>query len=172
METYSVEITQALRDLGYDVELVALPGRDDGGAPHAAALFWFRLTKGIRRLLRRSPGDIVMGGDMAIWPLVWAAWLGSSARPVLTAHGTDIGLASRPGFTGKLYAAYLRIGRRLLPNARVVANSSATEARVRAAGFAHTGIAPLGCRVSVDSPQTGLERTLLFADTLRLNIDM
>ncbi len=167
METYAVEITEELKNLGHSVEIVALPGRADGSAPRALALIGFGLRQGVRLLFRRDAGDVAFGGDLAIWPLLWLACLGSGARPVLSAHGTDISLADRGDLKGRLYSSYLRIGRWLLPPSLLtIANSAATEDRVRRAGYPLTGVVPLGCRVAVDEPTPGFDRKLLFAGRL------
>ncbi len=164
METYSQEMVQELSAIGHEVEVIALPGRQDGSAPGVLALVAFGVWNWLRLLIRRNPGDVVFGGDLAVWPLVWAACMASSARPVLSAHGTDISLAARNDLKGRTYALYLAIGRWLLgSNLLVIANSKATEDRVRNAGFGQTAIVPLGCRVEVGAPAPGLQRTLLFA---------
>lgn len=167
METYSKEMSDGLSANGYDVEVIALPGKPDGGAPSPLSLVAFGIRKCVGLFFRRDTSDVVFGGDLAIWPLVWAACFGNKARPVLSAHGTDISLAGRNDPKGRAYALYLGLGKRLLrSNLLVIANSSATEERVRLAGFQNTATVPLGCRVAVEAPTPGLERTLLFAGRL------
>ena len=167
METYSHEMSKGMSDNGHDVEVIALSGQPDGRAPGALALISFGLRTFWSLIFRRDPGDVVFGGDLAIWPLVWAACFCSSARPVLSAHGTDISLAGRPDVKGRLYAAYLGLGKWLLGSKLlIIANSGATEERVRLVGFENSAVVPLGCRVAVDVPTPGLQRTLLFAGRL------
>ena len=99
--------------------------------------------------------DVVHGGDLAVWPLVWAARLGSRrARAVLSAHGTDIALAHRRGPIARLYWLYLRAGIRLLPSVTVVANSRATAELCKATGFASVRVVVLATRMppAVDRP--------------------
>ncbi|WP_316295753.1 glycosyltransferase family 4 protein [Aestuariicoccus sp. MJ-SS9] len=166
METYSLEMAAGLGALGFDVDVVALPGRRDGGAPGIGALITFGLREGLRLLFRRHSKAVIFGGDLAIWPLVWAGRTGSDARPVIAVHGTDIGLAGRRDMKGRIYAAHLWLGRLMLPDAKIVANSVATAERLRAQGYADVTTVPLGCRVSVAEPEPGLDRTLLFAGRL------
>ena len=167
METYSHEMSTGMAANGHKVEVVALAGRPDGSAPSTLALVSFGIRQFLLLCFRRDPGDVVFGGDLAVWPLVWAACFASTARPALSAHGSDISLAQRGDLKGRFYALYLAVGRRLLrPNLLIIANSGATEERVRLAGFKNTAAVPLGCRVLVDSPTPELQRTLLFAGRL------
>ena len=70
METYCMELVRELeRDC--DVRLHALPGKPEGGAPGAGSLIAFGLATAWRVLGHGEKFDVVHGGDMAVWPLVW-----------------------------------------------------------------------------------------------------
>lgn len=161
-----MEMAAGLKRHGFDIEVIALPGREGGGAPGTAALIDFGLRNGMRLLFQRHSGAVIFGGDLAVWPLVWAAAIGSDAQPVIAVHGTDISLAGRPDIKGRLFAAYLSLGRKMLPRLKVISNSHATAARVAARGFASVATVPLGCRVSDEKPDRNFARTLLFAGRL------
>ena len=120
----------------------------------------------MKQLFQKHADTVVYGGDLAIWPLVWAACWRSNAQAVLAAHGTDISMASRPDLVGRLYAKYLAIGRRMLKEARLVANSEATSEKLQENDFTNVTVVPLGCRVSVDEPDSDLAQSLLFAGRL------
>jgi glycosyltransferase involved in cell wall biosynthesis len=147
MEVYSAEMAAEMQSAGHRVDLRALPGRADGRAPRGPALVRFGLGTGLSVLLRPRRWDVLLGGDLAIWPLVWLAALRRpDAAPILAAHGTDAGFGARPGLRPALYRAYLGLGARLLRRARVAANSATTADHARAAGFSDITVIPLGVR--------------------------
>ena len=165
METYSVELVAELRRLGLDVDLRALPGRPDGGAPGAAAIASFGLRTALALASGRGGWDAVHGGDMAVWPLALLGRLRSPrAALVLSAHGTDVAFAERPGLAARLYRGYLRLGARLRP--QVVANSDATGERARTLGFRDVAVVPLASRERAPEGSCPPGRYLLFAGRL------
>jgi glycosyltransferase involved in cell wall biosynthesis len=142
METYSLRLTQSLANEA-DLEVFALPGRPNGAAPSTPALLGFFL----RTLGRLAPGsvDIVHIGDMALWPLGWAAKLfNRHCRIVISAHGRDVSLATEQGLKAKAYQAYLMAGARLLQSARIIANSAYIADLARKVGFQSVAVVPLG----------------------------
>lgn len=167
MEAYCRDLTRALEALA-EVELRALPGRDDGRPPSPAALIRFGLATAFALMFRRSGFTVVHGGDLAVWPLVWAARLRNRrAGAVLSAHGTDIALAHRRGIAAHLYAAYLRLGARLLPRVEVLANSRATAELCRKAGFSAVEIVPLAVPASAEPPAVPEPYVFFFGRLLR-----
>lgn len=166
METWAKEITAELRSLGHDVDLRALPGRPDGGAPGTGAILRFGMAQAWSILTGHADWDAIHGGDMAIWPLAWAARLRRRVPVVLTAHGTDVAFADRPGVAGQLYRLWLRAGAGLLPEARIAANSRATAVRAEAAGFGRVTVIPLAVRAGPDQTISPPEPFLLFAGRL------
>ena len=161
METWSVELVSELaRD--HDMTLHKLPGRANGAPPGALALLGFGLRTAISVLFDRRAYDVVAAGDLAMWPLVWLAGLfrKGTARGV-AAHGTDASFASRSGMVARLYAGYLRLGARLLPQVRIVANSDATAGLVRALGYRQVAVVPLATRAG-HSPPPDPDNTLLL----------
>lgn len=143
MEVYCRELVSELRKRA-DVDLRALPGRADGRPPSLPALARFGFATAWALLWRRTRADVVHGGDMTMWPLVWLAVRRSPGeRPVLSAHGTDIALAHRSGLAAGLYCFYLRLGAFLLPSVTILANSRATARLCEASGFRSVRVVPL-----------------------------
>lgn len=134
METYCWELTQRLKQYR-DLEIIALPGRADGTAPTTAALIKFGFSAAIR-LSGNSIGQLLHVGDVASWPLAWIAALRHpDIRVVISAHGSDLGYAKLQGWRSMLYGTYLRAGAKLLPKARVIANSSWIAGLAEEVGF-------------------------------------
>ena len=165
METYSTEMVDELRALGHEVDLINLPGKPNGDAPGGLGLLMFGLRTVWRLVKTRGQWDVVHGGDMAVWPLVWLAARRSGGQPFLTAHGTDVSFAFGTGVLRTTYRAYLGLGRRMMPKLTVIANSRATSDKLARLGFADAPSIPLGCRVNV-APQAEAPDTLLFAGRL------
>jgi glycosyltransferase involved in cell wall biosynthesis len=159
METYSVRMAEELGNR-YALELVSLPGRADGGAPKAAALFWFGLQTAFQTPFRRKV-DVALLGDMAIWPLgLLELLLGRANRLSISAHGSDVSLSIRGGLTAWFYRQYLRLGAMLLGKAQIIANSNYIGDMARRAGFSSVTVVPLGTDMRV---VPGKERSdLLF----------
>jgi phosphatidyl-myo-inositol dimannoside synthase len=165
MEVYCRELVRELQSRA-DVDLRALPGRGDGKRPSAFAMIAFGLSTAFDILLKGTKADVVHGGDLAMWPLVFVASLRRRAiRPLLSAHGSDIALAHRHGFRAKLYAFYLKLGVWLLPHATVLANSRATAKLVRRCGFADVRVVPLATICTQAAPEAP-EPYILFIGRL------
>ncbi len=169
METYSVELLAALGRKGLDVDLKALPGRTDGSVPGLASMIGFGLRTAVGVLTRREGWDAIHGGDLAVWPLAVLARLRTQGAPVvLSAHGTDIAFAERPGLSGWLYRRYLKacilLTQRL--DLSVAANSEATAARVRALGFQKVVVIPLASRAITPKGAAPPGRYILIAGRL------
>lgn len=164
METWSQRLSEELAQL-VRIEVVALPGRADGGPPSAARLLTFPFTV-LRRVLAARPApDVVHLGDMAIWPLgLPALWRG--ARVVVSAHGTDAGYHRRDHWRGKLYGLYLRLGARLLRRAAVIANSRATARAAAETGWTVAAVVPLATDMAGTAPASSHDGALLFAGRL------
>jgi glycosyltransferase involved in cell wall biosynthesis len=155
METYSLRLTEALAAIE-PVEVVALPGRANGMPPGGLALLTFPLTVLGRALRRRSAPRVLHLGDMALWPVAALALLWRGTQVVLSAHGTDVAYPRRRGLRGTLYGAYLALGARLLPRARVIANSRATAEVAAETGWREAAIVPLGTDPAPAEPADGL----------------
>jgi glycosyltransferase involved in cell wall biosynthesis len=164
METWSVRLAEELARIG-PVEVVALPGRADGRPPAIAKLLAFPLTV-IQRFASAMPKpDVIHLGDMALWPLGVLASRGR--RLILSAHGTDVSYHRRGGMRGTLYRGYLRLGARLLPRARVLANSAATAEAAAETGWQVAGVIPLGTDLRAgDAAPEAPGGTILFAGRL------
>ena len=166
METYSMRLSEELAKLA-PVEVVALPGRPDGQPPRATALLGFPFTVLRRIIARREPVNVLHIADMAIWPLALLATLcRGSPRVVLSAHGTDVAYHRRGTVRGRLYGAYLRLGSRFLPRAKVIANSRATRDVVAETGWRKGAVVPLATDIVVPAPDGSNDGTILFAGRL------
>ncbi|MFC2966798.1 glycosyltransferase family 4 protein [Acidimangrovimonas pyrenivorans] len=165
METYALRLSSELRRYAR-VDPIVLPGRPDGGVPGAFALLGFGAKAALRLLATRHPADITHVADLASWPLALAARLRAPrSRIALSAHGTDVSYAFRPGLRGRLYRAYLRLGARLLPRSVVVCNSTATAALARRLGFGNTPRVALATDLE-PAPRGLPSRRILFAGRL------
>lgn len=166
METYAMRLTEALSEIE-PVEVVALPGRDDGMPPGPLALLTFPFTVLLAMLRRRVMPSVVHLGDMAIWPLGFMARaLAPRARIVLSAHGTDVSYHRRGGIRGRAYGHYLRCGARLLHNATIIANSRATRDAASETGWTTASVVPLATDLRGDPPDGTHNGRLLFVGRL------
>lgn len=161
METWSHRIAEELARLG-EVRVVALPGRADGRPPAPWRLLLFPFAVIYARLAMRPRPAALHLGDMALWPL---ALLAGRSRVVISAHGTDVGYQRRGGLRGRFYGCYLKLGARLLPGARIVANSSATAAVAVETGWRAAAVIPLGTDLAAE-PAAAHDGTILFAGRL------
>lgn len=167
MEVYATEMVAEWRAAGHRVDLRALPGRADGGAPGALALIGFGLRTALSVLVQPRDWQVLVGGDLAVWPLIWLAGLRRGrAACLLTAHGTDAAFGARAGLRAALYRIHLGLGARLLRRARVAANSGTTADHARRAGFADVTVIPLGCRAVAPEGTPPEGRFVLFAGRL------
>jgi len=136
METYCIRLTEELSKT-HRLDIVALPGKPDGDVPSVGALIGFGLKTAIR-LLFAEPAKVVHLGDVAIWPLGWIASLRHpNSRIILSAHGSDLNYATKDTLLGRLYAAYVKIGARLLGRSRLIANSDWIAELAEQSGFQH-----------------------------------
>lgn len=164
METWSHRLSEELAKSA-SIEVVALPGRSNGHPPGLVALAGFPFTVLRRFLARRRKPDVLHLGDMALWPLGLIA-AGRGTRVVLSAHGTDVSYPLRRGWRGRLYGAYLRLGARLLRGALVTANSPATAAAAKAAGWRDITVVPLATDLAGMVPGAPPASHLLFVGRL------
>jgi glycosyltransferase involved in cell wall biosynthesis len=160
METYSFKIAEGLRERG-PVEIISLPGMASGRAPGALALVVFGCTTALRLLVARET-EVVHVADLASWPFAWIASIRHPwSRIVISAHGSDLSFADRPGWRSKLYRAYVRFGAARLKRARIVANSNYIAGLARRAGFVTISVVPLATDFA--SVGSGERRHLLYA---------
>lgn len=169
METYCHELTAELEDR-VELTVEALPGRPDGGRPSVLGNAGFGLRMLWYLLRRAGRFDVIHVADMAIWPLALAGGLRNRrAILVASAHGTDIAYPRRPGLRPFLYGLYLRLGSRILPRMRVIANSRATAGLCAEAGFAAPAVVRLGTRATIGDEKeyrAGTERYVLYVGRL------
>ncbi|WP_162789587.1 glycosyltransferase family 4 protein [Altererythrobacter sp. ZODW24] len=163
METYCHRLTEELAN-DYELDVVALPGRDDGSPPSTSALIAFPLTVLRRWFDRDTAPDILHIADMALWPIGLLA--PRKTALVISAHGTDVSYPRRGGIKGILYGAYLRLGARLLRRVKAIANSAATEAALYEYGWRNTAIVALATDIVADAPKDAPTKSILFAGRL------
>ena len=166
METYSRCLVEALGGLAR-VETIALPGRANGMPPSALALllFPFRVLK--RMLGLPGTPQVLHLGDLALWPLGLLGSFGLARSVAISAHGTDVAYHRRSGVRGRLYGIYLRVGARLLPRARLIANSRATAAVAAETGWKAAAVVPLAIEAMPAEPPDGThDGTILFVGRL------
>lgn len=160
METYSVRLTEELAQRS-TIDIIALPGRSSGREPNKLSLIAFGFRTALR-LLWAPEARVVHVADLASWPLAWIAGLRHSrSRIVLSAHGSDLSFADRPGLRPRLYAMYLRIGAAALKSAQIIANSRYIADMARRTGFDRVSIVPLA--TDFRCPARGGRRNLVYA---------
>lgn len=163
METYAIRISEELRKYA-SVGIYSLSANDYRSVPGAGALIRFGIATAFRMIFRQRRIDHILIGDLATWPIALAAVLRSPrAKVAIAAHGTDVGYACRPTWKGKLYNYYLRLAAATLGRALVIANSGATESRVKNAGFRRTRVIPLAADSNNPAPSGKHGNNILFA---------
>lgn len=147
METYCTELTGHL-SAHVDLEIIALPGHDNGDAPTGGQILFFGL-KTVLKLMTAPAADVTHISDMASWPLALAAKLRRrQTKIILSAHGSDLSYAGRAGVLPKIYGAYMRLGARLLPGSTVLANSRWIADLASDFGFKNTRLIPLATDIT------------------------
>ncbi len=134
IETYCVRLCAELAKRNR-LDIIALPGKENGDAPGPWQMLTFGLGTALRLLFAR-PVRIVHIGDVSIWPLGWLAQLRHrNSKIILSAHGSDLSFARRKGLAPKLYGSYIGLGARLLGKATVIANSDWIASLATKTGF-------------------------------------
>ncbi len=143
METYSLEFAAAAGGL-CDLTIIPMSGRKDGRPPGGLPILWFGVRTAMSRLLSNERFDVVHGGDLALWPLLWVSTLrAGNPKATIAVHGSDIAFALKRKWTSGLYKAYLKFAQTCLPGLQCIANSRATEALLREVGFSSVKLVPL-----------------------------
>ncbi len=152
IETYCVQLCVELARQN-TMDVIALPGRQNGSAPKGWQLLTFGLGTALKLLFAR-PARIVHIGDVSIWPLGWLAQLRHRAsRVILSAHGSDLSFARRKGLAAKLYGFYIRLGARLLGKATVIANSDWIASLATDTGFNNVVTVALAANIKAPDDQ-------------------
>src|SRR5690606_5288409 len=130
---------------------LVLPGKQNGMPPDILQLLGFGIISFFKLLFTRKKIDVLHIGDMASWMLALAfRFRFSSARILVSAHGTDVAFQNRSGLPAYLYGIYLNLGVVLLSrDTLIIANSSATEVIVKNIGFESVKVVPLATDISV-----------------------
>lgn len=152
METYCVRLCAELSQHN-KVDVIALPGKANGDAPGV----WQLLTFGVGtafRLLAAEPARVVHIGDVSIWPLGWFASVRHEhSKIVLSAHGSDLSFAQRPGILSKLYGFYIGVGAKWLKRSVLIANSEWIATLAKDAGFENVRVVPLATDIEPPEEQ-------------------
>ncbi len=162
METYCLRLTEELGKT-HRLDIIALPGQSDGAVPSVGALIGFGVKTAVRLLFAR-PAKIVHLGDVAIWPLGWIASLRHpQSRVILSAHGSDLNLATKNNLPGRLYAAYVKTGARMMRRSRLIANSTWIAELAEQLGFANVDKVALATDMRSDNVSDAHNGCLFFA---------
>lgn len=149
METYSRELARELKKQ-VDLDLLVLPGREDGKPPGliALALFFFRTAFALSR--RGRSWDLVHFGDFVLFPLVWLHSKVSPSTPrVVTVHGLDVIFGNRTGWKAGIYRLFMSWAERHRDCLQsIIVNSRNTGRLVTKAGLGESVVIPLGVRLS------------------------
>ncbi len=167
METYCVELTKSLKSL-VNLRVEKLPGRVTGAPPSFFAIVMFGMATAFRIIFSSNRYDVLHGSDIAVWPLVYFGAIKSpNATLVLSAHGTDISLASKQGIAAAIYKQYVRLGATLMKRCHVIANSRATASLLHNHNFQNIEIIPLGTECIPEAPKSVTpENYILFVGRL------
>lgn len=166
METYSMRLTEELAKIT-SIEVVALPGRENGHPPRVGPLLGFPFAVVRQVIKHRRTIDVLHLADMAIWPLGLLAKLcRKPVRVVLSAHGTDVAYHRRRTLRGWLYGVYLRLGSKILSRAKVIANSRATRDVAAETGWHDAAVVPLATDITAPPPDGTHDGSILFAGRL------
>jgi len=167
METYSMKMAEGFQRAG-TLRILALPGRRTGAPPSAPSVLAFGIGAAFRILFSRKDAEAVMGGDLALWPLVWLAALrhGKASRAIAV-HGNDIAYADRTKLTARLYARYLDFAAVCLGRTQLIANSRATAAKLSARGFRNIQVVTLAAETVAIEIAEQPEPYLLFVGRLK-----
>ncbi|MEP1423046.1 MAG: glycosyltransferase family 4 protein [Erythrobacter sp.] len=166
METYCERLTEELAKLG-PIDVIALKGQSDGQPPSVLSLLLFPLTVLAALFRLKTPPAIVHLGDMAVWPLAFIALaFAPKAKVIISAHGTDVAYGARGGIKGGLYQLYMKLGAAFSKNAKVIANSRATKARLNQIGWNCDAIVPLATDLQAQPDGDFNSKQLLFAGRL------
>lgn len=162
METYCIRLTGELGKT-HRLDIIALPGKPDGDVPSPGAMIGFGLKTAVR-LLFAKPVKIVHLGDVAIWPLGWIASLRHpKSRIILSAHGSDLNYATKDTLLGRLYAAYVKAGTRLMGGSRLIANSDWIADLAEQLGFQNVTKVALATDIRSNIPAGPHNQSLFFA---------
>ncbi len=162
METYSVRLTEEINRME-NLDIIALPGKENGDVPSAFSLIWFGLETALRILFMKSI-PIIHIGDVASWPLGWIASLRHPrSRIILSAHGSDLHFATTKGLAGRIYAKYIWLAAKLLCRAKIIANSDWIASLARDQGFLSVTLVPLATDMKTDQVPVAHNGCLFFA---------
>ncbi len=163
METYSYELTKAMRRTNIDFEVTCLPGKKNGDPPSSFAQLLFFLRCFFYLMRERSKFDLIHLGDFALAPLALIA----GRKVAITIHGLDILYGNRKGLTPLIYRTYKNTISALKPADLYIANSINTGELCEKNGLRPIKVTPLGVDTKLPPVRVGLQRReILFLGRL------
>jgi phosphatidylinositol alpha-1,6-mannosyltransferase len=150
METYSFELTQALKNEALELKVLALPGKADGSPPGLLALFTFVFKSLFFIVTHSNRYDVIHIGDFVLAPLGFIARVISRKSKVfIMIHGLDILFGNRKGLIPAVYRIYQYLITKLKPAHYYVANSSNTGELCTSHALEPVTVIPLGVRTDL-----------------------
>jgi glycosyltransferase involved in cell wall biosynthesis len=150
METYSFELTKALKNEALELKVLALPGKVDGSPPGLLALFIFVFKSLFFIVTHSNQYDVVHIGDFVLAPLGFIARVTSRKSKVfIMIHGLDILFGNRKGLLPAVYRVYQYLITKLKPAHHYVANSSNTGELCSSHALEPFTVIPLGVRTDL-----------------------
>lgn len=136
METYSVELAEALREQ-FDLRLLVLPGGNDGRPPGLIRYAFFVAWAMLFCLARGRSYRNAVFTDLIMFPTaVCHRLVAADARRVVIVHGLDLVYQQRRGLLSRAYGLFFRLFRRCQGAfSNIVANSNNTAALAQRSGL-------------------------------------
>jgi phosphatidylinositol alpha-1,6-mannosyltransferase len=144
METYSLELTKALRK-ACNLSVFKLPGKKNGMPPNLINLFLFLFSTMIKTLGKKNV-DVIHIGDLFLWPIAFVFGVFSpKSKLVVTTYGLDLLYMNQKGFLPAIYKVYISLGKFLLKDRVYVTSISSATAKLSINfGFKKVFMIPLG----------------------------
>ncbi|EPG64436.1 glycosyltransferase family 4 protein [Leptospira wolffii] len=141
METYSLELHSAL-SREYDIELLVLPGKDDGRPPSLLSLAIFLIKVAVYCISKGRKYDLVIFTDIILTPAALLHRLvRKDANRITIVHGLDLVYSNRSGLLPFIYGYYLTfILKCQSVFSNIVANSESTRSIAEKAGFKNLSV--------------------------------
>jgi glycosyltransferase involved in cell wall biosynthesis len=168
METYSYELTKALKNENIELKILSLPGKEDGSPPSLLALFLFLFKSLFFILKNANQYQIIHIGDFVLAPLGFLSKLFSKkSKVVIMVHGLDILFGNRKGLLPAIYRVYQAIITKLTCSDHYIVNSDNTGLLCAQENLHPYTVIPLG--VNTDLPAINIEKhnnSILFLGRL------
>jgi phosphatidyl-myo-inositol dimannoside synthase len=162
METYCVRLTEQLAK-SCQLDIIALPGQQNGSPPSALSLLKFGVTTSAR-LVAAPEAQVVHIGDVACWPFALAVRLRHPrSKIVISAHGSDLTFADKSGWRAAMYRYYLALAVRLIGSVHVIANSNWIADKATSRGFKNVHLVLLATDIDAPQPTESPDKAIFYA---------